>query len=628
MGNSILILGGGAAGLSAGLELVERGFQVTILEANPEVGGRARAWKDPGKGPMTAETPVPRARAGAADVMIPGWFLATRQLLARLQATETLVEHDSIAVFSRDRGFSLRRGLGLPGPLKQWGRDLPRYPEFSLQEQAATRFLSQLLASFHADRLDALDEISLRAWGVGFSASMHPFLRHLLDPYTFFTLMTTGHSISVRTAAAVMRHRVGVPSPLLGTFQTSAHENFLLPLADAIRDRGGIIRTEARAIRLLIGRTRIEGVDVQSRRRDAGTRSSSRETPQEETLPCETLYADYVISSLPPERLIPLLTQEMLKFQYFRDISRLRTEPLATLQLFLKAPLDGPEMPLLHADSALGLYGIELKSTRREGGGQGTVLSCVLTHYEAFVALSDAELVALTLRDLRAMFPQLRPEWIERSTVTRYNDQPCFLHSTGSWQLRPNTRSPFGNFLLAGDWVRTEVDLACLEGAVLSGWMAANAILMDRNVAPVELPNIPADSAVRVLGRLADVMELPQRTVRRVLARTDRRRFPRLERALEAYLEDRESHVGWSSVLITNMGYGGVFFVSAASPRVGARIRLRIRVPEGDPIELRGRVMRVEEERDHQAGGIGVGCKVSPVDDEHRARWELLVGHK
>lgn len=36
----VLIVGGGLAGLSAGLELVERGYDVTIKEKNEELGGR------------------------------------------------------------------------------------------------------------------------------------------------------------------------------------------------------------------------------------------------------------------------------------------------------------------------------------------------------------------------------------------------------------------------------------------------------------------------------------------------------------------------------------------------------------------------------------------------------------
>jgi hypothetical protein len=78
-------------------------------------------------------------------------------------------------------------------------------------------------------------------------------------------------------------------------------------------------------------------------------------------------------------------------------------------------------------------------------------------------------------------------------------------------------------------------------------------------------------------------------------------------------------------VLILNMSRRGLFFVSEASPRVGARVRLRVRTHKGEQIELRARVVRVEEVRELSGGGLGVGCKVRAVDDEGELRWEALT---
>src|SRR5829696_5083256 len=47
---SVAVLGGGVAGLSAAHELVERGFDVTVLEAREIPGGKARSLPVPGSG--------------------------------------------------------------------------------------------------------------------------------------------------------------------------------------------------------------------------------------------------------------------------------------------------------------------------------------------------------------------------------------------------------------------------------------------------------------------------------------------------------------------------------------------------------------------------------------------------
>src|SRR4051812_32729369 len=50
MGQRVLVLGGGVAGMSAAHELVERGFEVEVHEAKDVAGGKARTIYVPGSG--------------------------------------------------------------------------------------------------------------------------------------------------------------------------------------------------------------------------------------------------------------------------------------------------------------------------------------------------------------------------------------------------------------------------------------------------------------------------------------------------------------------------------------------------------------------------------------------------
>src|SRR5438105_6036649 len=43
---SVLVVGGGLAGLTASKYLVDAGFQVTLLEKRPILGGKVSAWQD------------------------------------------------------------------------------------------------------------------------------------------------------------------------------------------------------------------------------------------------------------------------------------------------------------------------------------------------------------------------------------------------------------------------------------------------------------------------------------------------------------------------------------------------------------------------------------------------------
>jgi uncharacterized protein with NAD-binding domain and iron-sulfur cluster len=63
------------------------------------------------------------------------------------------------------------------------------------------------------------------------------------------------------------------------------------------------------------------------------------------------------------------------------------------------------------------------------------------------------------------------------STGSNSNDEPLLINTVNSWDLRPETTTEIPNLFLAGDYVRTDIDLATMEGANESGRMATNAIL-------------------------------------------------------------------------------------------------------------------------------------------------------
>ena len=59
----------------------------------------------------------------------------------------------------------------------------------------------------------------------------------------------------------------------------------------------------------------------------------------------------------------------------------------------------------------------------------------------------------------------------------RYNAEPLLVNRVGTHALRPEAKSSIRNLFLASDYVRTETDLACMEGANEAARRAVNAIL-------------------------------------------------------------------------------------------------------------------------------------------------------
>jgi uncharacterized protein with NAD-binding domain and iron-sulfur cluster len=70
--------------------------------------------------------------------------------------------------------------------------------------------------------------------------------------------------------------------------------------------------------------------------------------------------------------------------------------------------------------------------------------------------------------------PEDRYMWGPR---LRFNAEPLLINRPGSHNLRPEVTSEVSNLFLAGDYVRTETDLATMEGANEAGRRAVNAVL-------------------------------------------------------------------------------------------------------------------------------------------------------
>ena len=64
--------------------------------------------------------------------------------------------------------------------------------------------------------------------------------------------------------------------------------------------------------------------------------------------------------------------------------------------------------------------------------------------------------------------------WGERSV---FNTEPLLINRVGTRKLRPEATTSVPNLFLAGDYVRTETDLACMEGANEAARLAVNGIL-------------------------------------------------------------------------------------------------------------------------------------------------------
>src|ERR1700736_2610811 len=122
----VIIVGGGFAGLSAGVALAEKGFRVALLESKPALGGRAYSFADAESGDFVDN----------GQHVLMGCYAETLDFLARVGATKQLVFHEDLEIEMLDRGGARAalRTARLPGPLHMTGA-LMRYRHLSFAQR-------------------------------------------------------------------------------------------------------------------------------------------------------------------------------------------------------------------------------------------------------------------------------------------------------------------------------------------------------------------------------------------------------------------------------------------------------------------------------------------------------------
>ncbi len=119
---------------------------------------------------------------------------------------------------------------------------------------------------------------------------------------------------------------------------------------------------------------------------------------------------------------------------------------------------------------------------------QGCVVEAHAYAIAAEDALSVEGMADVLWRELVEVLPEL-----EGATVVHREaqlQQTFSRFAPGDHARRPTTVSTVPGLLFAGDWVRVDAPVALMEGAVVSGIVAANHILMERGASPEPIPTV------------------------------------------------------------------------------------------------------------------------------------------
>jgi hypothetical protein len=185
-----------------------------------------------------------------------------------------------------------------------------------------------------------------------------------------------------------------------------------------------------------------------------------------------------LILAIPPRQLADLITFEIAeRAPNLGDVRRLRCEPMISLDIQFKRQL--PNMPIgitVLLDSRFNLTLLDKSQVWRNSHGN-TSLNVIASDADTLIVFPEGDVIRLLLRELKRFLDFEEADLDTQRTHLKTNvGEELFVNQVGSWEYRPKETCNIPNLFIAGDFCQNIVDVVTVEGAVVSGLNAAQAV--------------------------------------------------------------------------------------------------------------------------------------------------------
>ncbi|MBN1278916.1 MAG: FAD-dependent oxidoreductase [Chlorobiaceae bacterium] len=448
---TVLILGGGLAGLTAAKRLTDRGFQVRVLEKRDIYGGKVSAWKDEEGDWIESGT---HCFFGAYDVLY--------KLMKEIKTYHAVLwkEHQLTYTLEGGKRFTFNT-WDLPSPLHLLPAII-RNGYFSFGEMASfSRSLIPL-----ALKQDAYpptqDHLTFAEW-----AEQKRFGSRLMEkmfrPMALALKFIPPEEISAKIILDVTETFYRIPgSSCMGFLKGSPQEYMHQPLLDYSASRGVVFRNRTAVDELLFDGSEIKGVQLRNG---------------------EILTADYYLSALPIHTLNKVLPASLKsRDRFFGGLSNLEGVPVISVQIWYDREIVRDDNVLFSPDGIIPVYADlarttpEYRTLRGEPFEGKTRFEFCVAPARELMRLSREEIIHQVDLCVRSCYPlQTKGATILKSTLVKI-PHSVYAPLPNMEQYRPSQQTPVPNLFLAGGFSR-QLYYDSMGGAVMSANLAAEGVL-------------------------------------------------------------------------------------------------------------------------------------------------------
>jgi squalene-associated FAD-dependent desaturase len=440
---NVIVIGGGLAGLSSGVALAEAGFRVTLLEKRPFLGGRASSYG----------LPDGQEIDNCQHVTL-GCCTNLDDFYQRAGAFEKIARYERLLFVDSTGHHALMEASVLPPPF-HLATSLAFYPSLSFADKRAIAAAMLAIAQRGGRNEDGdtagrsmLDWLRLHGqteraisnfWGVVLVSALNEELARIDARYGLDVFWKA--FLSSRAG-----YVIGIPRVPLGELYEGCRT--------AIERMCGEVLCRA-----VVRELREEGGGIAGIILDNGRQ----------------YVADFYVLAVPHEAALGLIPERITATEaQLRHIRNLQVSPITSVHFWFDRDV--------MADPFLTVIGrttqwIFNKSRLSEEQAGGRYLQSVISASYELVGRSRQDIINLCHSELREVLPEAANARLVKATVVK-ETAATFSPQPGSDRWRPSQRTPVRNLFLAGDWTATGWP-ATMEGAVRSGYLAAEAILSD-----------------------------------------------------------------------------------------------------------------------------------------------------
>jgi squalene-associated FAD-dependent desaturase len=438
---SVIVIGGGLAGLSSAVALAESGFRVRLLERRPFLGGRASSYVLPSG-----------EHVDNCQHVTLGCCTNLDDFYRRVGAANKIAMYDRLVFVGRDGTRAVMQASSFPPPL-HLAPSLAFYPSLSWAERHAIGHAMLAIARRGGQnsggdaagktmlewlRAHGQSEAAIRRfWGVVLVSALNDELDRIEARY--------GLDVFWKAFLANRAgYRLGIPRVPLSELYDGCRA--------AIERQGGevVLRAPVRRVRIADGQ--VAAVEM-----DGG---------YEET-------ADVYLLATPQDAVLALLPTELTdSLPQFANLRNLRPSPITGVHLWFDRDVMSEPFLILLDRTTQWIFN---KSRLYGGPGEGRYLQLVISASYDLLPRPRQEIIDACMSEVREVLPEASAAKLLKSTVIK-EAAATFSPEPGADQWRPPQQTPLPNLYLAGDWTATGWP-ATMDGAVRSGYQAAEAIL-------------------------------------------------------------------------------------------------------------------------------------------------------